>query len=83
MGNVTHLQPPSRNPLPRDVRLSEMLSRFNREKVPERAVHARGAGAYGEFEVTVMIFSGAMITALIGAERLPTTSPVFAISTCC
>lgn len=39
-----------------DFRLIETLSRFNREKVPERAVHARGAGAYGEFEVTVMIF---------------------------
>ncbi len=25
---------------------------FNREKIPERIVHARGAGAHGYFEVT-------------------------------
>jgi catalase len=29
----------------------EALSDFNREKIPERPVHAKGAGAYGEFEV--------------------------------
>ncbi|KAG5979691.1 hypothetical protein E4U54_006890, partial [Claviceps lovelessii] len=33
-----------------DPRLLHLLSRFNREKIPERAVHARGAGAYGQFE---------------------------------
>ena len=34
-----------------DFRLLSTLSQFNREKIPERAVHAKGAGAYGEFEV--------------------------------
>jgi catalase len=32
-------------------RLIESLSQFNREKIPERVVHAKGAGAYGEFVV--------------------------------
>ncbi|MGV2503522.1 catalase, partial [Priestia megaterium] len=28
------------------------LAHFNRERVPERVVHAKGAGAHGYFEVT-------------------------------
>lgn len=36
---------------PRDIYTLEALSHFNREKIPERAVHAKGTGAYGEFEV--------------------------------
>jgi len=35
-----------------DQHLIEKLARFNRERIPERIVHARGAGAYGHFEVT-------------------------------
>ncbi|WP_297631578.1 catalase [uncultured Clostridium sp.] len=35
-----------------DVHLVEKLAHFNRERIPERVVHAKGAGAYGEFEVT-------------------------------
>ncbi|WP_326700751.1 catalase [Streptomyces sp. NBC_01754] len=35
-----------------DQHLLEKLARFNRERVPERVVHARGSGAYGYFEVT-------------------------------
>ena len=34
-----------------DQHLVEKLARFNRERVPERVVHARGSGAYGYFEV--------------------------------
>ena len=33
-----------------DNHLVEKLARFDRERVPERVVHARGTGAYGEFE---------------------------------
>ncbi|RDV17223.1 catalase [Pontibacter diazotrophicus] len=33
-----------------DVHLIEKLASFDRERIPERVVHARGAGAYGEFE---------------------------------
>ena len=35
-----------------DQHLLEKLARFNRERIPERVVHAVGAGAYGHFEVT-------------------------------
>lgn len=33
-----------------DVHLIEKLAAFDRERIPERVVHARGAGAYGEFQ---------------------------------
>lgn len=39
---------------PRDIYTLEALSHFNREKIPERAVHAKGTGAYGEFEVKTL-----------------------------
>ena len=32
-----------------DIHLIEKLANFDRERTPERVVHARGAGAYGEF----------------------------------
>ncbi len=35
-----------------DHHLIEKLARFNRERIPERVVHARGSGACGFFEVT-------------------------------
>ena len=35
-----------------DVNLIEKLAHFNRERIPERVVHAKGAGAGGYFEVT-------------------------------
>ncbi len=35
-----------------DHNLIEKLARFDRERIPERVVHARGSGAYGYFEVT-------------------------------
>ena len=35
-----------------DVHLVEKLAHFNRERIPERVVHAKGAGAGGYFEVT-------------------------------
>jgi len=35
-----------------DVHLIEKLAHFDRERIPERVVHAKGAGAYGYFEVT-------------------------------
>lgn len=28
------------------------MSHFDRERIPERVVHAKGAGAFGYFEVT-------------------------------
>ncbi len=35
-----------------DTHLVEKLAHFDRERIPERVVHAKGAGAYGYFEVT-------------------------------
>ena len=38
--------------LMQDTHLLEKLGHFNRERIPERVVHAKGAGAHGYFEVT-------------------------------
>ncbi|KAH6649178.1 catalase-like domain-containing protein [Truncatella angustata] len=35
-----------------DFHLIDLLAHFDRERIPERVVHAKGAGAYGEFVVT-------------------------------
>jgi catalase len=35
-----------------DVQLLEQMQHFNRERIPERVVHAKGSGAYGTFTVT-------------------------------
>jgi catalase len=35
-----------------DFHLIDLLAHFDRERIPERVVHAKGAGAYGTFEVT-------------------------------
>ena len=35
-----------------DVHLTEKLAHFDRERIPERVVHAKGAGAHGVFQVT-------------------------------
>ncbi|KAH8673758.1 catalase-like domain-containing protein [Xylariales sp. PMI_506] len=35
-----------------DFHLIDQLAHFDRERIPERVVHAKGAGAYGDFEVT-------------------------------
>jgi catalase len=43
---------PSGPALMEDVHLLEKLAHFDRERIPERVVHAKGAGAFGYFEVT-------------------------------
>jgi catalase len=35
-----------------DYLLFEKMAQFNRERIPERVVHAKGAGAHGTFKVT-------------------------------
>src|SRR5579872_682672 len=35
-----------------DHYLIQKMAQFNRERVPERVVHAKGSGAFGFFEVT-------------------------------
>ena len=57
-----------------DVHLLEKLSAFDRERTPERVVHARGTGAYGEFE-SYGDFSQYTKAALFGGKGKKT--PVF------
>ena len=38
--------------LMQDVHVLQKLAHFDRERIPERVVHAKGAGAHGYFEVT-------------------------------
>ncbi|RAL15193.1 catalase easC [Aspergillus homomorphus CBS 101889] len=47
----------------------EALASFNREKIPERPVHAKGAGAYGVFEVTEDISDICNIDMLLGVGK--------------
>lgn len=54
--NQNSLTAGSRGPvLMSDHHLMERMAHFNRERVPERVVHAKGAGAYGTFNVTADI----------------------------
>ena len=54
VGNNQHsLSAGPRGPiLGEDVHLFEKMAHFNRERVPERVVHAKGYGAHGSFCVT-------------------------------
>lgn len=53
-----------------DVHLLEKLAHFNRERIPERVVHAKGAGAHGVFRVTndVTMYTKAAFLSAIGKE---------------
>ena len=53
-----------------DFHLVEKLAQFNRECVPERVVHAKGSGAYGEFTVTSDItrFTSARLFSGVGKK---------------
>ena len=50
--NQNSLTAGPRGPVLTDYQLMERMAHFNRERVPERVVHAKGAGAYGKFTVT-------------------------------
>lgn len=53
-----------------DFFLHEKLAQFNRERIPERIVHAKGTGAYGTFKVThdVTKYTKAKLFSQIGKE---------------
>lgn len=57
-----------------DIHLIEKLATFDRERIPERVVHARGAGAHGEF-VSSAEFSKLTRAAFLAAPGRKT--PVF------
>ncbi|HSR54422.1 MAG TPA: catalase [Acidobacteriota bacterium] len=56
--------------LMQDFHLIEKMAHFNRERIPERVVHAKGAGAYGTFTVTgdITQYSKAKIFEEVGKE---------------
>jgi catalase len=56
--------------LVQDQLLLEKLAHFNRERIPERVVHARGAGAYGTFTVTADVtpYTRAAFLSAVGKE---------------
>lgn len=61
----------SRGPLLlQDFILHEKMAHFNRERIPERVVHAKGTGAYGTFTVThdISKYTKAKIFSKIGNE---------------
>ncbi|ROW15395.1 hypothetical protein VPNG_02414 [Cytospora leucostoma] len=63
------------NLLLQDVNLIEMIQSLDRERVPERVVHARGCGAYGYFEVIRDITD---VTSAEFLGRFGRRTPVFA-----
>ncbi|KAG1728898.1 catalase-like domain-containing protein [Suillus lakei] len=62
--------------------LIEQLAHFVRERVPERTVHAKGAGAHGWFEVTTPVaanYSMATVFSEVG-KRTPVTARLSTIA---
>ena len=53
-----------------DYFLHEDLAHFNRERIPERVVHAKGTGAFGTFTVTndISKYTKAKIFSEIGKQ---------------
>lgn len=53
-----------------DFHLQEKLAHFNRERIPERVVHAKGAGAFGKFTVThdITRYTKAKLFSEVGKE---------------
>jgi catalase len=56
--------------LVQDWQLFEKHAHFNRERIPERVVHAKGSGAYGTFTVTndITRYTKAAIFAAVGRK---------------
>jgi catalase len=53
-----------------DFILHEKMAHFNRERIPERVVHAKGSGAYGTFTVThdITAYTRAKVFSKIGEK---------------
>ncbi|GKT26782.1 catalase KatB [Acidovorax sp. SUPP3334] len=54
-----------------DVQLIQKLQRFDRERIPERVVHARGTGVRGEFVATEDLSSLTKAKVFSAGERTP------------
>src|SRR5256885_6078726 len=57
-----------------DHYLIQKMAQFNRERVPERVVHAKGGGAHGFFEVTADVRGWSKAAFLGGVGK---RTPVF------
>ena len=69
--NQNSLTAGARGPvLMQDFHLLEKMAHFNRERIPERVVHAKGAGAFGTFTVTndITQFTKAHIFSEVGKQ---------------
>jgi catalase len=69
--NQNSLQAGYRGPLlTQDFHLFEKHAHFNRERIPERVVHAKGSAAYGTFTVTgdIRDYSAASLFGAIGKQ---------------
>lgn len=55
-----------------DVNYVDEMAHFDRERIPERVVHAKGAGAFGHFEVThdITKYTSAKIFEKIGKRTV-------------
>ncbi|MBC7382255.1 MAG: catalase [Bacteroidia bacterium] len=67
--NENSMSAGSRGPLLlQDFILHEKMAHFNRERIPERVVHAKGTGAFGTFTVTadITMFTKAKLFGKVG-----------------
>ncbi|KAJ5863533.1 uncharacterized protein N7529_005449 [Penicillium soppii] len=62
------------NLLLQDINLIDVLTHITHERIPERIVHAKGAGAYGVFETTHDISN---YTSLAFLNQVGKTTPLF------
>ncbi|MBI1190370.1 MAG: catalase [Tepidisphaera sp.] len=71
LGTQQSLTAGPRGPLlMQDVTLLEQMQHFNRERIPERVVHAKGSAAYGTFTVTndITKYTKASLFAKVGKK---------------
>lgn len=69
--NQNSLSAGPRGPLlMQDYYLLEKMAHFNRERIPERVVHAKGSGAYGSLTITndITRFSAAKVFSEVGKK---------------
>ncbi|MDH0301718.1 MULTISPECIES: catalase KatB [unclassified Pseudomonas] len=62
---------PNGSVLLQDVQLLQKLQRFDRERIPERVVHARGTGVHGQFTASADISDLSMAKVFRAAEKTP------------
>src|SRR3954452_6513764 len=71
LNNEDSLSAGARGPLLlQDFILHEKMAHFNRERIPERVVHAKGSGAYGTLTITndISRFSAAQVFDKVGKK---------------